>query len=508
MSRSKKHKHQKADKRPKARKGPKSLEVPKVAPVVEETPVYAPWPRPAEPVLTFLGATGTVTGSRFLIDTPRARVLVDCGLFQGLKELRLRNWAPFPLDPATIDAVVVTHGHIDHVGYVPRLCTSGFTGRIHCTQGTAELARIVLPDSGHLQEEEAAYANRKGWSKHHPALPLYTEADAVASLEQFTAHPFDTWVRVAPGIDVGFRPAGHILGSATVTVRLRDVDREILFSGDLGRPHHPVLVPPSPPDGADVVVMESTYGGRTHDDSHALEQVRDAINRTAARGGSVLIPAFAVDRTEVILFHLRELMEAGAIPRLPVYVDSPMALRALASYRKAISDGADDVQERWHGAGDPFDTGTLVEVRDVEDSKAIADVTYPIIIVSASGMASGGRVLHHLARMLPDRRNTVLLVGFQAAGTRGRLLADGQSALKMFGAYVRVRAEVVDVPSFSVHADHGELLAWLGSADREPDTTYLVHGEPAGSEALHEAIEATYDWAAVVPQHLERVRLT
>ncbi|MBX3287141.1 MAG: MBL fold metallo-hydrolase, partial [Actinobacteria bacterium] len=263
-----------------------------------------------DPVLTFLGATGTVTGSRFLIDTARARVLVDCGLFQGLKDLRQRNWAPFPVDPATIDAVVITHGHIDHVGYVPRLCTSGFQGRVHATHGTVELARIVLPDSGHLQEEEAAYANRKGWSKHHPALPLYTEADAIASLEQFTGHPFDTWVRVAPGVDVGFRPAGHILGSSTVTVRLRDARREILFSGDLGRPSHPILVPPAPPDGADVVVVESTYGGRYHDDRHALDDVRDAIVRTASRGGSVLIPAFAVDRTEVILFHLRELMEA------------------------------------------------------------------------------------------------------------------------------------------------------------------------------------------------------
>lgn len=526
MSSSKHPKRTKGDKRPKGRKrtkgddrtggskgrkpakSPKLAASPALAPAAEAPPVYAPWPRPAEPILTFLGATGTVTGSRFLIDTPRARVLVDCGLFQGLKDLRLRNWAPFPLDPATIDAVVVTHGHIDHVGYVPRLCTSGFTGRIHATRGTAELARIVLPDSGHLQEEEAAYANRKGWSKHHPALPLYTEADAVASLEQFTAHPFDTWVRVAPGIDVGFRPAGHILGSSTVTVRLRDHDREVLFSGDLGRPSHPVLVPPSPPDGADVVVMESTYGGRTHDDRHALEQVRDAITRTASRGGSVLIPAFAVDRTEVILFHLRELMEAGEIPRLPVYVDSPMALRALAAYRRAIDEGDDDVQERWHGRGDPFDTGTVVEVRDVEDSKAIADVTYPVIIVSASGMASGGRVLHHLARMLPDRRNTVLLVGFQAAGTRGRSLADGAAAVKVFGAYVRVRAEVVDVPSFSVHADHDELLAWVGSADREPDTTYVVHGEPAGSAAVRDAIGATFDWNAVVPEHLERVRLS
>ncbi|HUF99846.1 MAG TPA: MBL fold metallo-hydrolase [Ilumatobacter sp.] len=458
-------------------------------------------------MLTFLGGAGSVTGSRFLIETPDARVLVDCGLFQGLKELRLRNWAPFPLDPASIDAVVITHSHIDHVGYLPRLCCEGFGGRVACTDGTAQLAAIVLPDSGHLQEEEAEYANRVGFSKHHPALPLYTEADAVRALEQIDAHPFDEWVDLAPGIQVQFRPAGHILGSATATIRLAETGRTVVFSGDLGRPNHPLLVPPAPPEGADVVVMESTYGGRLHDDAESLTQLRDAVTRTASRGGTVLIPAFAVDRTEVILFHLRELMQAGEIPRLSVYVDSPMALRALGVYRDAISSGAADVQPEWHDHEDPFDTGHLIEVRDVQDSKAIADVSFPMIVVSASGMATGGRVLHHLARMLPDRRNTIIMVGFQAAGTRGRALADGLSEIKMFGTYERVRAEVVDIPGFSVHADHDELVRWLGSATTEPDTTYLVHGEPGASAALHDAIEDTLDWKAVVPDHLERVQL-
>lgn len=474
--------------------------------IVEEAS-YPAWPRPAVPMLSFLGAAGTVTGSRFLIDTPDARVLVDCGLFQGLKELRLRNWAPFPLDPASIDAVVVTHAHIDHIGYLPRLCREGFRGRVVCTDGTARLAAIVLPDSGHLQEEEAEHANRMGFSKHHPALPLYTEADAITALDQIDAKPFNKWVELASGIEVQLRPSGHILGSATATVRLTASGRTVLFSGDLGRMNHPLLVPPAPPDGADVVVMESTYGGRLHDDAGALDRFRDAITRTAARGGSVLIPAFAVDRTEVVLFHLRELMQAGEIPRLAVYVDSPMALRALAVYRDAVRKGAADVLPQWHDHDDPFDTGQLIEVRDVEDSKAIANVRFPVIIVSASGMATGGRVLHHLARLLPDRRNTVILVGFQAAGTRGRALADGQSEIKMFGSYVRVRAEVVDIASFSVHADHDELVSWLGSATRPPDTAYLVHGEPGSSSALHDAIEDRLDWEAVVPRHLERVRL-
>ena len=468
---------------------------------------YPDWPRPAVPMLTFLGATGTVTGSRFLIDTPDARVLVDCGLFQGLKELRLRNWAPFPLDPATIDAVVITHAHVDHVGYLPRLCREGFGGRVVCTEGTARLAAIVLPDSGHLQEEEAEYANRKGFSRHHPALPLYTEEDAVRSLDQIDAHPFNKWVNVAPGVEVEFRPSGHILGSATTAVRLTSHKRTVLFSGDLGRPNHPLLVAPSPPEGADVVVMESTYGGRSHDDTESVTKLRDAVRRTAGRGGSVLIPAFAVDRTEVILFHLRELMQAGEIPSLPVYVDSPMALRALEVYRDAISNGAADVRPEWRHHADPFDTGQLIEARGVQDSKAIAEVLTPVIIVSASGMATGGRVLHHLARLLPDGRNTIVIVGFQAAGTRGRALADGQPEIKMFGDYVRVRADVVDIPGFSVHADHDELVQWLGSATTEPDTTYLVHGEPESSIALHDAIETELDWKAVVPEHMERVRL-
>ncbi len=459
-------------------------------------------------MLTFLGGAATVTGCRFLVETDESTVMVDCGLFQGLKDLRLRNWDPFPYDPSAIDAIVVTHAHVDHVGYLPRLVKLGFEGPVYCTQGTADLARIVLPDSGHLQEEEAAFANRIGYSKHRPALPLYTEADARRALSRLHPVDFATSVRVVADINAELRPAGHILGSSMVTLDVGPGRCRVLFSGDLGRPDHPLLVPPTPPDGADIVVMESTYGGRTHDDAGAVEQLADAITRTACRGGTVVIPAFAVDRTEVVLHRLRDLMGDGTIPDLPVYVDSPMALRALGVYRRAIAEGAYDVRPELHRQGDdPFDTGQLHEIHDVEASKALADAPHPAIIVSASGMATGGRVLHHLARLLPDPRNTVILVGFQADGTRGRILADGHSEVKIFGAYVRARAEIANIGSFSVHADHGELLGWLGSADRAPDTTFVVHGEADGAEALRDSIEAELDWPVVVPRHFERVRL-
>jgi metallo-beta-lactamase family protein len=462
-------------------------------------------PRPGSAALTFLGATGTVTGSRFLVETAGTRVLVDCGLYQGLKELRLRNWDPFPVDPSAIDAVVVTHAHVDHVGYLPRLCTAGFQGPVLCTPSTADLAAIVLPDSGHLQEEEATFANRVGSSRHRPALPLYTEADARSSLDRLQAVDFDRPHDIAPGVRLTLRPAGHILGSACVRLELTDSGRSVLFSGDLGRPDHPLLVPPRPPQEDDVIVMESTYGGRHHEESAAEEELGAAITRTAERGGTVLIPAFAVDRTEVVLMALRRLMASGSAPRLPVYVDSPMALRALEVYRRSIHRGAVDVRPELQDGTDVFDTGDLHEVFDVEGSKALATMPYPAIIVSASGMATGGRVLHHLARLLPDPHNTVLLVGYQAVGTRGRQLVDGAHQLKVFGSYVPARAEVVNLAAFSVHADHGELLRWLGTADPAPATTYLVHGELEAATALERGIEADLGLLAVQPTFGERV---
>lgn len=464
--------------------------------------------RPAVPVLRFLGATGTVTGSRFLLETAHARVLIDCGLYQGLKPLRLRNWAEFPVDPASIDAVALTHAHLDHSGYLPALARNGFQGPIFATAGTDALARIVLPDSAHIQEEDASYANRRGYSKHTPALPLYTTADAARALGQFRVVPFFHAQEIAPGVRATFLPAGHILGSAMVLFTIDGPrPRSVLVSGDLGRPQHPILVPPTEPPAADVILVESTYGDREHEDAVALQRFEEAIARTVARGGTIVIPSFAVDRTEVLLMHLRRLVQSGRLPSLPVYVDSPMALAALAVYRRALGEGGIEIRPGLTRDGDPFDPGQLIEAKTVEDSMAINEARGPIIIVSASGMASGGRVLHHLAHRLPDPHNTVLLVGYQAEGTRGRTLAGGAREVKLLGRYVGVKAEVVSVPAFSVHADRREIVAWLRHALRAPETVFVVHGEPPAATALHDAIEADLGWTAAVPRYLERVRL-
>jgi metallo-beta-lactamase family protein len=449
-----------------------------------------------------------VTGSRFLVETASARVLVDCGLFQGLKPLRLRNWAAFPVDPSGIDAVVLTHAHLDHCGYLPALTRAGFQGPVYATAGTEALARIVLPDSAHIQEEDAGYANRKGFSKHTPALPLYTTADAERALGRFRSVAMHAPTTVAPGISATFRSAGHILGAATVTLAIDGTRaRTVLFSGDLGRPHHPIFGPPEDPPPADVIVVESTYGDREHEDVASLQRFEDAIVRTAARGGTIVIPAFAVDRTEVLLLHLRRSIAEGRIPSLPVYVDSPMALATLDVYRQAIAEGRPEIRPELARGGDPFDPGRLTEAKEVRDSIAINDAPAPKIVISASGMASGGRVLHHLAHHLPDPKSTILLVGYQAEGTRGRSLADGCREIKMLGRYVGVHAEVVSVPAFSVHADRSELVAWLKRCPRPPETVFIVHGEPPAASALHDAIERELGWTAVVPRYLERVRL-
>ncbi len=470
--------------------------------------VAKPIDRPNRAMLRFLGATGTVTGSRFLIDTPSSRVLVDCGLFQGLKELRERNWATFPVDPSSIDAVALTHAHIDHCGYLPALVRQGFKGRVFATERTCDLCAIVLPDSGHLQEEEARYANRRGYSKHAPARPLYTEEDAAAALGHLTPTTFEQPVEIAAGVRATFRRAGHILGSSTITI---DVDiptpRTILFTGDLGRPAHPILRPPAPRPDADFILTESTYGDRRHEDTQSLELFEATIRNTAERGGIVVIPSFAVDRTEVILWHLRRLMQAGEVPTLPVYVDSPMALTTLNVYRRALAEGSEEIREELRGAQDPFDPGQLIEAKSVEESMAINDETGPAIIVSASGMATGGRVLHHLRRLLPDPKNSLILVGFQADGTRGRRLLNGEPTLKMFGAVVPVRAQLANVPAFSVHADQQEIVDWLGAGQHPPKTAFVVHGEPESAHALRQKLDEDLRWTATVPKHLEQMRL-
>jgi len=453
--------------------------------------------------MRFLGAVGTVTGSRFLVDGAGGRLLVDAGLYQGQRELRRRNWEPLDLDPGTLDAVVVTHAHLDHSGYLPRLVRDGFAGRIICTPETAALVAIVLRDSAHLQAEDAAYANAEGFSQHHPALPLYDLGDVERTLPLITPAAYDERVEVAAGLAVTLRPAGHILGSATALVEV-DGSR-VLFSGDLGRPHHPLLLPPAPPPAADVVVVESTYGDRTHPEPDD-ELLADAVRRTVERGGTVLVPAFAVDRTELVLLELDRLRRAGRIPRVPIYVDSPMALAALEVYRDAARH-PDGRVRRGTACQDLLRVGDVHAVRDAAESARLNQPAYPCILISASGMASGGRVVHHLRHQLPDPHHTVVLTGYQAEGTRGRQLLDGARQVKIHGRYVPVHAEVVQIPDFSVHADAGEIVAWLGRAPRPPHTLYVVHGEPHAAAALARLVSERLQWNAVVPRYGERVRL-
>ena len=459
--------------------------------------------------LSFLGATGTVTGSRFLLETPSARVLVDCGMFQGLRHLRDRNWERFPVDPQSIDTVVLTHAHLDHSGYLPALVRDGFAGRILATTQTAALARIVMIDSGHLQEESAEYANAKGFSKHHPARPLYTEEDALAVVPRVRPVAFDTVAEAADGVAVTLRPAGHILGSSTALLTISGrVQRTLFSSGDIGRVNHPILRPPAPPPGADIVLVESTYGDRVHEPvEEAEERLAAVITRTAKRGGTVVIPSFAVDRTEVILLALRRLVHEGRIPSLPVYADSPMALDVLRVYRRAMTSGDPEIRPDLAADGDPFDPGSLHELRTPEQSRELNDIDYPSIIISASGMATGGRVLHHLLRCLPDNRCAVVLPGYQAEGTRGRLLADGATSIKMLGRYVPVRAEIVMVDAFSVHGDGNEIVEWLRQGPKAPDTAFVVHGEQRASTVLAERLGTELGWHAVVPVPGERVRV-
>lgn len=457
--------------------------------------------------LDFLGAVGTVTGSRFLISADSARLLVDCGLFQGLRELRARNWTPFPVDPSTVSAVAVSHAHLDHSGYVPAFTRDGFSGRIWLTPGTAALAPIVLHDSAHLLVEDTEHARRHGYSKHAKPQPLYVDSDVDAAVSVFATAAYDTRVDVADGIAVTLRPAGHILGSASVLVSVQTTGTSVLFSGDLGRPSHPLLRPPAPAAAADVVVVESTYGDRSHrpDDGHRM--LAAAITRTVRRGGSVVIPAFAVDRTEVILLALRDLRARGELPDVPIYVDSPMAMSALHVYRDALRDRAPELRADVLAAGDPFALPDLHELRTVEESKTLNEPRWPSIVISASGMASGGRVLHHLAGLLPRVENTVVLAGYQAVGTRGRELLDGARTVKIHGRYVPVRAEIVDVPAFSVHADADEILGWLATAPHPPEVCYVVHGEPQSAATLARRIRDHLGWPAVVPRLGERVRL-
>ena len=455
-------------------------------------------------MLSFLGAAGTVTGSRFLVESAACRFLVDAGLYQGVSSLRGLNWAPTGLPVNDLAAVVVSHAHLDHCGYLPRLVKEGFRGRVVCTPATAALVEIVLRDSAHLQEEDARFANSGGFSKHHPALPLYGVGDVEETLRLIEPVEHGKTVALGPSTSVVLRPAGHILGSSTVQVEVEEATA--VFSGDLGRPSHPLLEPPAPPPAADAVVIESTYGDRRHATS-SPDGLAAAIRRTVARGGSVLVPAFAVDRTELVLLQLHHLMESSAIPRVPVFVDSPMALATLDVYRAAIAAGSPELRPGASTLGEAVAALRVRPVRDAEGSMRLNRPDRPCIVISASGMATGGRVIHHLAHQLPDHRNCVVLTGYQAVGTRGRQLLDGARQVKIHGRYVPVRAEIVDDASFSVHADADELVGWLASAPSAPKVVYVVHGEPESSYALAERIGRELGITGVVPRRGERVRL-
>jgi metallo-beta-lactamase family protein len=449
--------------------------------------------------LTFLGAAGTVTGSRYLLEAGGHRLLVDCGLFQGYKTLRMRNWEPLPVNARAIDAVVLTHAHLDHSGYLPRLVCDGFRGRVWCTPATRALCEVLLPDSGHLQEEDAAFANRHGYSKHKPAQPLYTRDDAMASLEHFETVPFGETFEPAPGMRATLSPQGHILGAASVHVELGGTS--ITFSGDIGRPNDPLMNPPQPVQACDWLVTESTYGDREHLADSVEDALADVIRRVAARGGVVVIPAFAVARAQVLLHHIAQLRQRKAIPQLPVYLDSPMAIDVTGLYKRfrhehRLSDEACKV----------ICAGTRL-VRTVDESKHVAASRGPMVIVSASGMATGGRVLHHLKAFAGDHRNAIVLAGYQVPGTRGASLAAGARSVRIHGTDVPVRAEVVQLEGASAHADASEVMDWLRTAPRTPRGVFVTHGEPGAADALRQRIEHELGWAARVPIYRDRVDL-
>lgn len=450
--------------------------------------------------IQFLGATGTVTGSKYLLTQQGKRIMVDCGLFQGFKQLRLRNWAPLPVDVAALDAVVLTHAHLDHSGYLPLLVKHGFRGRIISTAATYELCRIMLPDSGRIQEEDAEHANRHGHSKHSPALPLYTEADAFRCLEYFETHGFHEEFEPAAGFRADFLRAGHLLGSAMV--RMRGQDTTLLFSGDLGRPHDLLMQPPEPPPPADVLVIESTYGNRLHDTVDPVQQLGAIVRRVTARGGVIVVPAFTVGRTQELMHCIATLKARAEIPvDLPVFLNSPMAVDATAIYRRFAGEhrlSHEQCAAMWQAA---------TTVNTVEQSKDLNRRKGPMLIIAGSGMATGGRVIHHLKAFAPDPQNAIVLTGFQAGGTRGAALQAGAGSIKIHGEYVAVRAEVAAMSNMSAHADRQEILDWLRGFATPPRLTFITHGEPEAADALRHAIEETLRWSCQVPDYLERADL-
>jgi metallo-beta-lactamase family protein len=452
--------------------------------------------------ITFLGASGTVTGSKYLVEAEGKRLLVDCGLFEGSKELKQRNWDKLPVEPATVDWVLLTHAHIDHTGYLPRLVRNGYRGPVYANAATHQLCELLLPDSAHLQEEDAQYAAKKNYSSHKPPLPLYTVAEAQAALTQFREIPSNSAFTISPQFSVLPHDAGHILGATWLELTITEGGKKklVVFSGDVGRYDQPILKDPESPTHADFLLCESTYGDREHPTGSVLDELADVINGTAKRGGAIVIPAFAVDRTQLLMYYLRELEVQKKIPLLPVYVDSPMAINVTELYVRHRQDH--DLKPQTDP--DPLDVHEVHLARTVEDSKKINDVVSPCIIISASGMITGGRILHHLARRLPDSRSAVLLVGYQAEGTGGCLLQQGAKFLRIHGEMVPVRAQIVDIGQLSAHAGRSELIRWLSGFQAPPRQTFLIHGEPSGLSGLRDAIANQYHWPSVtIPNYLQ-----
>lgn len=445
--------------------------------------------------LTFLGATNTVTGSKFLLSIDNKKFLIDCGLFQGLKELRLRNWGKFPIEPKSVNAVVLTHAHIDHSGYLPLLVKNGFNGKVYCSKATKDLCKILLPDSGYLQEEEARLANKYGYSKHKPALPLYTRADAENSLPFFRDLEFRKSYKLGDELNMTLLPAGHILGASFVQVKSHGIT--LLFSGDLGRPHDPIMHAPAVVQAADYLVLESTYGNRLHNKIDTLEELSQIITRTEKRGGTVVIPAFAVGRAQHMLYFLYQLKSQKRIPEIPIFLDSPMAQSATELFYQY----ADLHKLNKELSKKVCDIATYINSK--EESKALDEKTFAKIIISASGMLEGGRVLHHIKNFAPDEKSTIVFTGYQANGTRGAEIINGKRVIKMFGQAFEVNAEVQVLSNMSAHADYEEILQWLSHFNHTPRKVFITHGEPAAAQSLKEKIEEKYGWQCVIPEYLQ-----
>lgn len=449
--------------------------------------------------ITFLGATQTVTGSKSLLSFGQHKVLVDCGLFQGLKELRLRNWQPFPINPKEIDAVILTHAHIDHSGYLPLFMKNGFTGKIYSSFGTRDLCSILLPDCGHLLEEEAHYANLHGFSKHHPALPLYTKQDALKVLKQFKSLPFGKIFNLYDNFDFSFRHAGHILGASFVEIQYKN--KTILFTGDIGRFQDQVMRAPENITEADYLILESTYGDRVHDNSDPIKKLKEIINKTVKRGGSIIIPAFAVGRAQSILYLLYKIKESKGIPNIPIYLDSPMAINATKIFCQYKDEYRMDEAEC-------YQFGNIATyINTIEESKKLDSNNMPKIIVSASGMVTGGRVLYHIKAYGSNDKNTILFTGYQALETRGRRMIEGETEVKMLGEMIPIRAEIQTIDNISAHADYVEILNWLENFKRPPKKVFITHGEKESGTVLKNKIEERFGWQCELPQYLQSFNL-